>query len=536
MQKRVADAAIAAVLIAAYILTARTGLSFDAVAGFASLVWPPTGIALAALLLFGVRFWPSIFIAAMVTVLLRGGSVPVALAIAVGNTAEAFVGATILRRKHFDVRLESVRDVVNLVVFGAVFSTLISAVIAAATLWLAGTIDVNRLVDLWATWWIGHMVADLLIAPIILVWSKRPRAVFPRSRGEVVALALLIVVTGSMAFFRTLPLVRNSMSPFYHSAMLVLVLLWASLRFGPRGATSAAFTISKLAVIATVLGYGPFVQPRLALGLLTLQAFMAAVGATFLLLGATVAEGFLAMASLQRAEEEASRANLAKSEFLAVMSHELRTPLNAIAGFAQLLKENIHGELTPAQADDVSRILRNEKQLLSIIDSVLGFVSAEQGKINIPIQDVRVADAFDAVEPIVKTELGNKHLVLQRELARPQLAVHADPKSLQEILVTLLSNASKYTRDGGTITLGADREGPNVRIWVKDTGVGISDHEMKRVFEPFFQAERGPTRGYSGIGLGLSIARTLARRMDGEITIASAEGKGTTASVALPAA
>jgi signal transduction histidine kinase len=289
-------------------------------------------------------------------------------------------------------------------------------------------------------------------------------------------------------------------------------------------------------VTATVLGYGPFVQPRLALGLLTLQAFMAAVGATFLLLGATVAEGSLALANLRRAEEEASRANLSKSEFLAVMSHELRTPLNAIAGFAQLLRENVHGKLNPQQADDVARILRNEQQLLGIIDEVLGFVSAEQGKVKVPIQDVRVEDAFDAVEPILKSELGDKHIVLERELTRPQLAVQADPKSLQEILVSLLSNASKYSNDGATIKLGADREGSNVRIWVKDTGVGISDREMKRVFEPFFQAERGTTRRYSGIGLGLSIARTLARRMDGELTIASSEGKGTTASVALPAA
>jgi signal transduction histidine kinase len=114
--------------------------------------------------------------------------------------------------------------------------------------------------------------------------------------------------------------------------------------------------------------------------------------------------------------------------------------------------------------------------------------------------------------------------------------VQADPKSLEQILVSLLSNASKYTSDGGMITLGADREGATVRIWVADTGIGISRDEMKRVFEPFFQAERGTTRRYSGVGLGLSIARALAHRMKGELTIASTEGKGTTASVVLPAA
>jgi two-component system, cell cycle sensor histidine kinase DivJ len=121
-------------------------------------------------------------------------------------------------------------------------------------------------------------------------------------------------------------------------------------------------------------------------------------------------------------------------------------------------------------------------------------------------------------------------------LDAPALPVHADRKSFQQILVRLVSNASKYSADGGMITLGADRDGSRVRIWVRDTGVGIAQDEMKRVFEPFFQVESGKTRRYSGIGLGLTIARDLARRMEGEVTLASQLGSGTTATVVLPAA
>jgi len=150
-------------------------------------------------------------------------------------------------------------------------------------------------------------------------------------------------------------------------------------------------------------------------------------------------------------------------------------------------------------------------------------------------ENVQVADVFDAVEPLIQPEVHRKHVVLKRD-PTAQLAVHADPKSLQQILISLLSNASKYTDDGGMITLGAERQGARVRIWVRDTGVGIPQEEIKRVFEPFFQADRGPTRRYSGIGLGLTIARDLARRMEGELTIASTVGRGTTASVVLPAA
>ena len=100
----------------------------------------------------------------------------------------------------------------------------------------------------------------------------------------------------------------------------------------------------------------------------------------------------------------------------------------------------------------------------------------------------------------------------------------------------LMSNAAKFSKDGGAVTLGAQREGDSVRIWVRDNGVGIAQREIDRVFEPFFQAERATTRRASGIGLGLAIARNLARRMEGEVTLSSEPGGGTTASVLLPAA
>ena len=537
MHRRVADIAIGVGVIGVYILAARIGLSLDAAAGFATLVWPPTGIALAALLLLGVRFWPAVFIGAVIANLLTGAPVLVALGIGCGNAGEALVAALLLRRvSGFSVTLETVRSVLSLFLFAALLGTLVSATIGATSLYLGHVITSTQVGNVWRTWWIGDMVAALLWAPLFLVWARRPGVPFMHRAGEGFALGAVVVLAGLVTFFSDLPFLPQSVSPFYQAGLLLLVLLWATLRFGQRGAATAAFGISKLAVVATVLGYGPFVQARLSAGLLPLQTFMATVGAIFLLVGATVVERRLALDEARRAQEVASRANVAKSEFLAVMSHELRTPLNAIAGFSQLLQEGVHGPLNEKQADAVSRIIRNEQQLLSIIDDLLSFVSVEKGEATVQAQDMKVADAFEAVEPVMHPEFERKHFVLQHALNPPQLAVHADPKSLQQILLKLLSNASKYTNDGGTITLGADRDGETVRIWVADTGVGISSDEMQRVFEPFFQADRGTTRRYSGVGLGLSIARALARRMQGELTIASTKGSGTTASVVLPAA
>jgi signal transduction histidine kinase len=537
MPRRINHLVLAGGIVGIYILAARIGLRFDAAAGFASLVWPPTAIALGVVLLLGFRFWPAIFIGAVIANLLTGAPLLVALGIGCGNTGEALVAAMLLRRMSaFSVTLENMRSVLALVLFGALFSTVVSATIGATSLYLGHTITAAQFANVWRMWWIGDMVADLLWAPLILVWARPPHVRFARHAGEGIALAAMIVLAGLLTFFSDLPLVSHVISPFYQAALFVIVLLWASLRFGQRGAATAAFGISNLAVLATALGYGPFVQAKLSAGLMPLQSFMATIGALFLLLGAAAVERRSALDEARRAQELASQANLAKSEFLAVMSHELRTPLNAIAGFSQLLAENVHGPLSEKQADDVARIIRNEKQLLSIIDELLNFVRVEKGEASVESQELKVSDAFDAIEPVVQPEFREKHFVLQRALASPQVAVHADPKSLQQILLRLLANASKYTKDGGTITLGADRDGETVRIWVADTGVGISGHELKSVFEPFFQAERGTTRRYSGIGLGLSIARTLARRMHGELTIASTEGSGTTASVVLPAA
>ena len=537
MRQRVTDLALVLGLAALYIVTARLGLTFDAVGGFATLVWPPTGISLAAVLLLGYRVWPGIFLGAVVTNILTGAPGGVALGIGVGNTAEALVGAFLLKSlPTFSLTLERVRDVVAFIVFAAMLSTMLSASIGVASLSAGHVISDAHVRETWRAWWIGDMVGAVVITPIILVWRNAPHARFCQHWVEPLALGTALIVVGVLTFFSDVLPLSSLQTPLHQADVLVAVLIWAALRFAQRGAATAAFAVSAMAIAATALGYGPFVQAELHHSLLSLQTFMAIVAVTFLLLGATIAERRLAHEEASAAQQEAAQANRAKSEFLAVMSHELRTPLNAIAGYSDLLKTGVYGELNEKQADAVARIHRNEKQLLSLIDEVLGYVRAEKGEVLVRREPVQVADAFDAVEPMIQSESRRKRFVFKRDVVKSPLAVQADPKSLEQILTSLLSNASKYTDEGGVVTLGAEREGAKVRIWVRDTGAGISPEEMQRVFEPFFQADRGTTRRYSGVGLGLTIARALARRMAGELIIASTVGSGTTASVVLPAA
>jgi len=537
MHPRLRQVAFSLGLAVVYFLAARLSFVWDPMPGYATVIWVPTGISLAALLLFGNRLAAGVFLGAFGTSLHVGAPLAVGIGIAAGNAAEALVGASLLRRvPRFSITLERVTSVVALIVLVAVVSTVISATVGVASLYAGGIMHPPRIRDAWRAWWIGHMVGALLIAPIILVWSTASRARHEVHRLETLALIAVLVVVSALTFFSELPYVPTLVTPFRQVDLLVAVLLWAAIRFGQRGAATAVLCVSVTAMVATALDYGPFVRPALNEGLMLLQTFMAFVAATCLLFGATIAERRIANQEARRATEAAEAANRVKSQFLAVMSHELRTPLNAIQGFAELMETGVYGPLNEKQIDAIKRIEKNEKDLLSLINEMLGFVDAEKGRVAVESKDVPVASEFDAVESLIGTAVERKHLVLERELARPDLAVRADPKSLKQILASLLSNASKYSADGGTITLGADDDGQKVRIWVRDNGIGIREEQLHRVFEPFFQADSSTTRQYSGVGLGLSIARDLARRMGGEVTLASEVGKGTTATVILPAA
>ena len=524
-------------LAAVYFVAARLGLAFDAVSGFATLVWPPTGIALAAVLLYGYRVWPGIFLGANLANIVTGAPLLVGVGIGIGNSLEALAAAYLLRRiPRFSITLENATSAVGLIVLASLVSTVISASIGVASLHLGGIVPSSQILETLRAWWVGDMVGALLIAPLILVWASSPRARFRQRWPEQLALGVSVVAVSVTTFFSGVPGLPTLPTPLHQMAPLFVVLIWAALRFGQRIASSAAFVISAVAVAGTIRGYGPFALPQPHQGLLSLQTFIALVAATVLLLSATIAERRIANADLEQARDDAAHANLAKSQFLAVMSHELRTPLNAIAGYSELLETGVYGPMSEKQTEAVERIHASEQHLLSLINEVLGYAQAEKGEITVKTANVQVADAFDAVEPVIQPELRRKHFIFKRDLGRPMLAVLADPESLKQILVCLLTNASKYTEEGGQITLGAEPDGKKVRIWVRDTGVGIPKDQIHQVFEPFFQASQGNTRRATGVGLGLTIARDLARRMEGDLTITSEVGSGTTASVLLPAA
>jgi len=522
-----------AVVALAYLMAAHIGLALDAVSGFATLVWPAGGIALAAILLGGFRLWPAIAIGAFLANLFNGASPLVALGIAVGNTAEAVLGAWLIRRtKNFHLQLDRVRDVLVLLILAAVVSTVVAATVGVTTLLIGGVIPVGRVAETWRAWWIGDAMGDLLVAPLILVWAAwKPRRIALPRAAEAVALVAAIVGVSLIVFGNPQSLESPARAREY---MLFPPLIWAALRFGLFGSVTSAVLVTIIAVAETVLRHGPFVRPELHDSLLALQTFMGVSGATFLFLGASMSERERNREELKAARENAEAANRAKSGFLAMISHELRTPLNAITGFVDVLSLELDGPLTDKQRDGLSRIAQNQRHLLSLIEDVLGFAQVEAGRLSFALQPVNPCESIATVETIVAQEVGRKGLNLIVADCDVGIRVLADPDKLRQIVLNLVTNAIKFTPRGGEIRIRVQAVEETVRIAVADTGIGIPEDKLDYVCDPFFQVEQGDTRRYPGVGLGLSIVRDVVLAMNGEIAIESELGKGTTVTINLP--
>lgn len=516
-----------------YALLARVGLLLDPVGGFATVVWAPTGVAIAAVLLGGWWMAAGVWIGAFVANLITGAPAATAFLIGVGNTLEALLAVALLRRvPWFNQRLERVNDALIFALVAAV-APVISASVGVAALRSADLVGAAEVWRAWRAWWLGDAIGALIVAPLILAWGLHGLRDLASRVAEAVALFAALAAVSLIVFFAQTPLQGTS---FLQAYLVFPLLIWSTTRFTLRGAVTAILVTCVLAVAGTARGEGPFVEPRLHDSLFALQSFMGIVALSFLILAAALAEREQAMTLATRSLVAAAEANRAKSDFLASMSHELRTPLNAISGYAQMLEMDIPGALTGERREAVARIQANQRHLASLVDDMLSFTGAEAGRLVVRPTTFRAAESIQAVRPFVEPFAAQKGVTLRVAAVNDAVFVYADPDRLRQILVNLAMNAIKYTEPGGTVELSVVDAGDDAFFIVSDNGIGIPDQLLSRVFEPFFQVDHGHTRRYPGVGLGLTISRDLARAMGGEVRLVSEVAKGTIATVVLPKA
>lgn len=297
---------------ALYLFAAKLGLAFALIHSHVSPIWPPTGIAIAAVLLFGYRVAPAIFVGAFLANASGPVSATTALAIAAGNTLEAVVSGWLLERLKFDISFGRARDVAKFAVV-ALVCTMTCATIGTLSLCSSGAAQWSQFGSLWATWWLGDVAGAVTVAPLLIAWAKRLGV--PLVGWRLIETMLLVLVVSTAAFVtysdRAPAALRYSLT-----RLIIPVLLWASFRLGYRGLTLATLLVSIFAVWGTVSGSGPFVSVWANESLVALQLFISSNALTFLFLTSVLEERRRAEQS-KRLDQQRLATNLAISRILA---------------------------------------------------------------------------------------------------------------------------------------------------------------------------------------------------------------------------
>jgi signal transduction histidine kinase len=614
------DAAIVLGVALLYVACARLGFAFAYRAAQVTTVWPATGFAVAAVFRFRGRAAIGVFLGAFIANATANEPIAVAGAIAAGNTLEAFLAATILRRVGFDARLRRVFDVLALIA-ALIAAPVLSATIGVIALTTGRVQPVSAFPDLWWIWWIGDLLGGMTVGAPLLVWSA-PGPIARRRKVIAEAAALMAIVFIICAIVFSLPARTASVA---HAVYVLFI--WAALRLGPASTSTAVLVASVAAILGTNAGLGPFAGAGPEGGLVMLQFFMGVATTTALTLAAVAAqnqdaqrraelsEARLLMAmnaggisvwdrdvragdapyaeaihaddrdrveeairrsvetrtpynevfrvvgpdgaeewvdsrgevvgagdgeperligvgidiTRQKLLEEALRGEAKKKdEFLAMLAHELRNPLAPILHAVELLDRN-------SPASDVIR--RQTRHLSRLVDDLLDVSRISSGKVRLEKRRVALEEIVTSGVEMWGARLKQRRQHVSIDLPAETLWLDADPARMIQVLANLIHNASKFTPEGGTITITARKEEGWVVIRVRDTGVGMTPEILEKAFDLFVQGPPPLDRPHGGLGLGLTLVRQLVDLHGGTVTASSAgRGRGSEFTIRLPAA
>ncbi|MCT7957730.1 MASE1 domain-containing protein [Laspinema palackyanum] len=525
-----------------YFLISEWGAVFLLLPDGGSPVWPGSGIALASVLLMG---YPIIIGVLLGNILVNFYQTPWGILdllmnfnFTLGNTLETLSAAYFIHKFSVNFRMFSrVKDVVYFVVLAGLISPMLSATFGATTILLVGNISADIYPRLWGSWWIGDVVGILVFAPVLLVFGQGFKVFLKKSQHrwmEGLVFVFITLVICQMAFGKGYPV----------EYMLLPLLVWVVFRFGQWSATLLLLISSVIAIFATANESGPFIRSNLNESLILLQSFVGVFSLTTLTLSAVVCENEQAKQRLETANIQLQHLDRLKDEFLANTSHELRTPLNGIIGIAESLIDGATGELPIPTRANLAMISSSGRRLSNLVNDLLDFSKLKHKTLDLQLKPIDLRSLVEIVFTLSLPLVGNKNLKLVNNISLDLPAVIADENRLQQILHNLMGNAIKFT-ETGTIEISAQRisghnllenisSGSQLEITLTDTGIGIAEDKLERIFESFEQAEGSTARLYGGTGVGLAIAKQLVELHGGQIWVKSRLGEGSKFTFTLP--
>jgi len=504
-----------------YFIAGKLALRLAFLHASASPVWPPAGIALAALLVLGFRVWPAIFVGAFLVNLTTLGNILTSLGIASGNTLEALCGAWLVNRFAGGARVFGRPQDVFKFALAALVSTTVSPTFGVSSLAVGGFAQWSSYWPIWLTWWLGDASGVLVIAPLLLLWSvpATQRTWNQKQVLEVSVLLLLLVVLAETVFGGWLPIsARNYPISFICGPIVI----WTAFRFTPRETATGIFILSAIAIWGTLHGFGPFILQSENQSLLMLQSWTAALTITAMGIAAAITERNRTQVALEQQKDAVEAANRTKDNFLAMLSHELRTPLTPVMAALDTLEAD--GSRSSGAKNSLAMIRRNVELESQLIDDLLDLTRIAKDKLQLRFGPLDSHEVINNVVEICRPQAQARNLTLQLNLRAGTHYVLGDAAKYQQIVWNLLKNAVKFTAENGEITISSSNPEPQLlAIAVHDTGIGIEPEVMNRIFDPFEQGERAFQRRYGGLGLGLAISKSLAQAHGGTL-IARSEG------------
>jgi signal transduction histidine kinase len=508
---------------ALYCLAGQLAVWIHKVSGFSPLIWLPSGVGVASLVLTGRRNWPWIFIAALTLGLSLKYSFIASIGLALGASVEAYIAAWSLAKVSDRLpTLTQVKEVVCFALVAMVLATFLSTAISIGFLYFSGSVASGQVSDTWRSWWLGEAMGCLAVgAPAICWWNDirfRLKEVL-KGKSEALLLALAIVATCMLIYT---PLAVYNTSIVIRPYFLFCLMIWAALRFDVFGAIYTLLVLIVSVICGTLLGFTAATTVPFSERLVLQQFFVIALGLTGLVISAAIRE-----------KEEAVEM---RNQFLSIASHELKTPITALSLQLQVAERRLltKKEKNPTEIEQLQFLGKTSQQigrLTQIVEQLLDVSRIDRDAISLGFEEFDLSAFIGRLVLRLESNLASAQCLVSLNV-QSDLICKWDALRFEQVLENILSNAMKYA-PRKPIEISAKNENGMIDISVRDQGPGIEESKQSLIFDRFIRANSSPQ--IKGLGLGLFITRQIVEAHGGKIWVESKMGEGSSFRIRMPA-